>query len=74
MTDKNNYRYIDVLDDVVNGHNNTIHSTTGFLAATVTAETVGEIPARMPDGESSKKSPQFKVGDKVRVSTSKLAF
>ena len=73
MTDQNNYRYIDVLDDVVKGYNASEHSSTGYAPKNVTHGEVDLILGRS-SGDPIGKPPQFKVGDTERVSTSKLIF
>ena len=73
MTDQNNYRYIDVLDDVDKGYNASEHSSTGYAPKDVTHGHVHLILGRS-SGDPTGKPPQFKVGDPVRVSTSKLTF
>ena len=73
MTDQNNYRYIDVLDDVVKRYNASEHSSTGYAPKDVTHGHVHLILGRS-SGAPIGKSPQFKVGDTVRVSTSQLTF
>ena len=73
MTDQNNYRYIDVLDDVVKGYNPSEHSSTGYAPKDVTHGHV-DLILRRSSGDPIGKPPQFKVGDTVRVSTSKLTF
>ena len=72
-TDQNNYRYIEVLDYVVKGYNASEHSSTGYAPKDVTHGHVDLILGRS-SGEPIDKPPQFKVGDTVRVSTSKLTF
>ena len=73
MTDQNNYRYIDVLDAVVKGYNASEHSSTGYAQEDVTNNHVDLILARSSD-EFTGKPPHFKVGDTVRMSSSKLTF
>ena len=73
MTDQNNYRYIDVLDDVVKEYNASEHSSTGYAPKDVTHSHVDLVLGRR-SGDPIGKPPQFKVGDTVRVSTSKLTF
>ena len=61
--------YFDVLDDIVNKYNNTVHKTIKIKPIEVTdnyyAE-YNEIPNR--------KNPKFKVGDNVRISKYKNIF
>ena len=73
MTNDNDYRYIEILQDVVKGYNATEHSSTGYAPKDVTEKHVPEILGRKERPRPSK-TPEFKVGDLVRVSTSKRAF
>jgi len=74
LTDRNNYRYVDVLDDVVKSYNATIHSSTGFAPAEVGDDDVQTILDRMPHPGIPNKKPAYEVEDKVRVSVEKLTF
>jgi len=74
MTNMNNYRYIDVLDDVVESYNNTVHSSTGFAPSAVTNDDVMTILRGMMPEKMKEKTAKFEEGDKVRVSTNKLTF
>lgn len=71
MSDQNNYRYIDVLADVVRSYNNSEHSSTGLAPINITEEHVAGILASM-DIDIPESNPKFKTGDRVRVSTSKM--
>ena len=53
--------YIDVLNDIVNKYNNTIHKTIEIKPIDVTNDSYAEY-----NEESNKKGPKFKVGDHVR--------
>ena len=55
--------YFDVLDDIVNKYNNTIHRTIKMKPIDVTNDSFVEY-----NEESNKKDPKFKVGDYVRIS------
>ena len=61
--------YFDVLDDIVNKYNNTIHKTIKMKPIEVTDDYFAEYNV-----ESNKKSPKFKVGDHVRISKYKIIF
>ena len=54
--------YFDVLDDIVNKNNNTVHKT-------VTGDSYAEY-----NENPNKKDPKFKVGDHVRISKYKNIF
>ena len=43
MTDNNNFKYIDVLQDVLKGYNDSVHSSTGFAPSQVGDEEVIKI-------------------------------
>ena len=55
--------YVDVLDDIVNKYNNTIHRTIKMKPIDVTDDSFVKY-----NEESNKKDPKFKVGDQVRIS------
>ena len=55
--------YYDVLDDIVNEHNDTKHSTIKMKPKDVKNDN-----KRVYIDEHSEKSPRFNVGDKVRIS------
>ena len=55
--------YIDKLDDIVNGCNNTYHRTIKMKPADVNNNTHIDFKKEVND-----KDPKFKVGDPVRVS------
>ena len=55
--------YFDVLDDIVNKYNNTVHRTIKMKPIDVTSDSYAEY-----NEDSNKKDPKFKVGDHVRIS------
>ena len=59
--------YVDVLDDIVNIYNNTMHRT--IKPPDVTDDSFAEYHE-----DSNKKNPKFKVGDHVRISKYKNIF
>ena len=61
--------YVDVLDDIVNKYNNTIHRTIKMKPIDVTDDSFVKY-----NEESNKKDPKFKVGDQVRISKYKNIF
>ena len=61
--------YFDVLDDVVNKYNNTVHRTIKMKPIDVTDDSFAEY-----NEESNKKDPKFKIGDHVRISKWKNIF
>ena len=61
--------YIDVLDDIVNKYNNTVHRSIKMKPIEVTNNSYAEY-----NEETNKKSPKFKVGDHVRISKYKNIF
>ena len=61
--------YVDVLDDMVNKYNNTLHKTIEIKPIDVTSDSYAEY-----NKESNKKSPKFKVNDHVRISKYKIIF
>ena len=61
--------YFDVLDDVVNKYNNTVHRTIKIKPTDVTGDSYTEYNQYF-----NKKDPKFKVGDHVRISKYKTIF
>ena len=62
--------YFDVLDDIVDKYNNTVHRTIKMKPIEVT----GDYYAEYNEDRSNKKHPKFKVGDNVRISKNKNFF
>ena len=61
--------YFDVLDDIVDKYNNTIHKTIKMKPIDVTGDSYAKY-----NENSNKKDPKFKVGDHVRISKYKNIF
>ena len=61
--------YFDVLDDIVNKYNNTVHRTIKIKPIEVTDDSYVE-----SSEDFNKKDPKFKVGDHVRISKYKNIF
>ena len=61
--------YFDVLDDIVNNHNNTVHRTIKMKPIDVTDDSYAE-----QNENFNKKDHKFKVGDHVRISKYKNMF
>ena len=61
--------YFNVLDDIVNKYNNTVHRTIKMKPIDVTADSYAEYKE-----DANKKNPKFKVGDYVTISKNKNIF
>ena len=61
--------YFDVLDDIVNKYNSTVHRTVKMKPIDVTSNSYAEY-----NKDFNKKDPKFKVGDYVRISKYKNIF
>ena len=61
--------YFDVLDDIIDKYNNTIHKTIKIKPIEVTDDSYAEYN-ELPN----KNDPKFKVGDNVRISKYKSIF
>ena len=61
--------YFDVLDDIVNKYNNTVHGTIKTKPIEVTDDSYAEYNENF-----NEKDPKFKVGDNVRISKNKNIF
>ena len=55
--------YFDMLDDIVNKYNNTVHKTIKMKPIDVTDDSYAEY-----NEDFNKKDPKFKIGDHVRIS------
>ena len=69
MTDVSKNVYFDVLDDILNKYNNTVHRTIKMKPIDVTSDSYAEY-----NEDSNEKDPKFKVGDHVRISKYKNIF
>ena len=69
MTATSKNCYVDVLDDIVNKYNNSVHKTIKMKPVDVTDDSFAEC-----NEESNKKNPKFNVGDHVRISKYKDVF
>ena len=69
MTAISNNISFDMLDDIVNKYNNTVHKTIKMKPIDVTDDSFVEY-----NEESNKKDPKFKVGDDFRISKYKNIF
>ena len=61
--------HFDVLDNIVNKYNNTVHRTIKMKPIDVTSDSYAEY-----NEDSNEKDPKFKVADCVRISKYKNAF
>ena len=61
--------YFDVLDDIVDKHNNTVYKTIKMKPINVTGDSYAK-----HNENSNEKDPKFKVGDHVRISKNKTIF
>ena len=66
--------YFDVLDDIVNKYNNTVHRTIKMKPIEVTDDCYVESNKDSMELHSNKKDSKFKVGDHVRISKYKNIF
>ena len=61
--------YLDVIDDIVNKYNNTVHKSIKMKPIDVTSDSYTEYK-----NDSNEKDPKFKVGDPIRISKYKNIF
>ena len=59
--------YLDVLDDIVDKYNNTIHRAIKMKSIEVTDDYYAEYNGIAFNEHSNKKNPKFKVGGNVRI-------
>ena len=76
FTAKNNRVYIDILQDIVHGYNNSYHRIIGRAPASVSLLNVGQVRRKLYDKSWTKpgRNFKFKLGDQVRISKSRRTF
>ena len=76
FTASSTQRYIDVLQNIVDGYNGTTHSTTGHAPNDVNVMNAESIWRKMYDYRQKikRRKPSFVVGDLVRISKTKKTF
>ena len=74
MTSISKNVYIDKLDDIVDGYNNTYHSTIKMKSVDVKGNTYIDSMEQHSEKEVNDRGPKFKVGDHVRISKYKNIF
>ena len=72
LTEKNSYRYIDILPDVLKSYNSTTHSGTGY--APIDVDVAFSIRDKMLREEEYQRPQLFFVGDYVRIVKKKKTF
>ena len=55
--------YFDMLDDILDKYNNTVHRSLKIKPIDVTSDSYAEY-----NKDSNEKDPKFKIGDRVRIS------
>ena len=79
FTAKNTRVYIDILQDIVHGYNNSYHRSIGQAPDTVSLLNVGQVRRKLYGNSWVKvirefKKNKFKLGDQVRISKSRRTF
>ena len=76
FTSRNELRYVDILQKLIDSYNNTHHRSIGIRPSEVDAKNEAAIGAKLfPDKlESKRVKPNFKLGDYVRISKNKRMF
>ncbi len=70
-----NYKWLHILDDLVDSYNKTQHTSIGCAPKDVTKENASEIWVRQyADVKKPKRIPKFKINDKVRISKQRNVF
>ena len=69
MTAVSKNLYFNVLDNIVNEYNNTVHRSIKMKSIDVRSDSYAEY-----NEDSNEKEPKFKVGDHVRISKYKNIF
>ena len=73
---KNNSVYIDILQDIVHGYNNSYHRSIGRAPASVSLLNVGQVRKKLYGKSWTKpgRKFKFKLGDQVRISKPRRTF
>jgi hypothetical protein len=77
FTKRGNYKWIDIIDDIVDVYNNTKHSTTKFKPIEINKSNEKFILETIYNKKKKNhilKKPKFKLGDYVRISKFKKTF
>ena len=76
FTSRNELRYIDILQELIDSYNDTYHRSIGIRPSEVNAENEAAIRTKLfpEDMEGKRVRPKFKVGDYVRISKNKRMF
>ncbi len=73
FTANNTRRYLDILDDLVTGYNNTVHTSIGMKPVNVTESDQVRIRQKLY-GKPVSKGYKYKIGEHVRISKSRRLF
>ena len=73
---KNTHVYIDILQDIVQGYDNSYHRSIGQAPASVSLLSVGQVRRKLYDNSWTKprRKLKFKLGDQVCISKSRRTF
>ena len=74
FTQKGTYKWIDVLQDLVNNYNRSYHRSIGCSPVEVSHNNEQQVWNRLYHEPGSKKEEKFVVGDHVRISKFKQTF
>jgi len=74
MTHKGTKKYIDVLNEIVSGYNNTKHSSIGMAPTDVNKDNENVVRNRLYKPHKSLKKPKFAEGDTVRIAKDRGPF
>ena len=70
----NTFRWVDVIENLVDGINNSVHSTTQMTPASVNAKNAEKLFQKLYAKPEKLEKPKFKVGDYVRTANFKHTF
>lgn len=74
MTARGVYRWVDILQDIVDAYNNSPHRSHGLAPIMVTPRNSAEVRKKLYPPEKPAAPPKLKLGDTVRISRKKSAF
>ena len=74
FTAQGSHVWYNILDDLIQGYNNSFHRSIGMKPAEVNTSNESQVRAKLFPPEPPKKRPQFKLGDSVRITRKKSPF
>lgn len=76
FTQNGNHKWIDIIQDLLESYNETVHSATKFRPNEVNESNESQVRKNLypPEGKKRRKKPDFALGDTVRISRKDHVF